>query len=371
MRRTVVYHLYSIVLFSAASIGLAGCKTSKTVTETAAETPKADTTVIPSFPSEMLYVLGKEWEAVYDTTSAKYNTEFAVQLRADSVGMGEYIEKRLTELYPEKAYKGYISKIETICKEILQQYVSTSPITNNIQAELSDTGTFEESTGNALLQISHNTDSTYTEEHSALEFTPQEETQFTTLNNLARQKERATRNDFDTLQIAAFEEENLLLSVMLWSGPKMFYRIIQSKARAEKLARYYYGEETHSGKPGDAFKHIYVNVLLHTYTNALTAWLVMDMYWEHAHPNAPCDHYMDLHNNIVGRDTRYHEFVNTESAKECSNAREWLLWAEQVQHFVQDSTNGSFQQWDKETPTFIVEPAAQKTDNIHYIYWDK
>lgn len=371
MQKKVIYYLYSLVFIGLTGAGLTSCKTSKIATEIHTETPQADTTLLPYFPSEVIYVLGKEWEAAHDPNTAKYSTARAVQLRTDSVDMSEYIEQRLTELYPEKAYKGYVNKIESICQEILRQYPATFSITNNIQEELPDTGFCSRTDGSTTQQESSGTDSIDQDEYFAMELTPREEIQLETLNHLASQENQATRNDFDTLHISEFEEENLLLSVMLQSGPKMFYRIIQSKARAEKLAQYYYGEETHSGKQGDAFKHIYVNVLLRQYTNILTAWLVMDMYWEHAHPNAPCDHYMDLHNNIVGRNTRYHEFVNTDSEGECSNAREWLLWAERVQHFVQDSTNGEFQPWNKESPTFIVEPAAQKTEDIHYIYWDR
>ena len=372
MRRHIIYYnLYSAVLIGIASIWLTGCKTTRAITESPIDTPHADTTLLPGFPSEMLYVLGKEWEAVYDTSSAKYNTARAIQLRKDSAGMGEYIEERLRELYPEKAYKGYVRKIESICQEILRQYPAKFSISNNMQEELPDTGFSEVTESNALQQADIGTDSIEEEECFSMEFTPREAIQLETLNHLANQEEWVTRNSFDTLHISEFEEENLLLSVMLWSGPKMFYRIIQSKSRAEKLAQYYYGEETHNGKPGDAFKHIYVNVLLRRYTNSMTAWLVMDMYWENAHKNAPCDHYMDLHNNIIGRNTRYHEFVNADSATACSNAREWLLWAERVPQFVQDSTNGELQPWNKETPTFIVEPAAQRTEKIHYIYWDR
>ena len=78
---------------------------------------------------------------------------------------------------------------------------------------------------------------------------------------------------------------------------------------------------------------------------------------------------MDMHNNIIGRQTRYDEFtaINTE----CSQTRHWLQWAENVQHFVQDSLNGNRQMWDKETPRFIVEPAANQVINTQYIYWDK
>lgn len=46
-------------------------------------------------------------------------------------------------------------------------------------------------------------------------------------------------------------------------------------------------------------------------------------------------------------------------------------WGENVQHFIQDSVNAHRQAWDKETPTFVVEPAAQQVSDTQYIYWDK
>ena len=169
--------------------------------------------------------------------------------------------------------------------------------------------------------------------------------------------------------IANHEEEDILLTLLLWRGPRLFYRVLQSKARAEKLARYYYGDATNNGRPGDAFKHIYVNVLLRTYVGEWMTHAIMDIFWEWKSPNAPCDYFMDMHNNIIGRETRYDEFTTTNS--ECSATRHWLQWAENVQHFVQDSVNGDFQGWDKETPRFVVEPAANKVSNNQYIYWDR
>ena len=179
-----------------------------------------------------------------------------------------------------------------------------------------------------------------------------------------------TREAFDTLNISYFEEENILLTLLLWRGPRMFYRVLQSKARAEKLAYYYYGEATNNGRPGDAFKHIYVNVLLRTYVGEWLSHAIMDVFWEWKSPNAPCDYYMDMHNNIIGRQTRYADFTTIDT--QCNaDMRHWLQWAENVQHFIQDSVNGDFQGWDKETPTFIVEPAAKQVSDTQYIYWDK
>ena len=207
------------------------------------------------------------------------------------------------------------------------------------------------------------------QEFAILELTPTERSEWEKLQTLIRHPKFLTRESFDTLDISSFEEENLLLTVLLWRGPRMFYRIMQSKARAEKLAYYYYGDATNNGRPGDAFKHIYVNVLLRTYVGEWMSHAVMDLFWEWKSPNAPCDHYMDLHNNIIGRQSRYNDFTAAEEG--CDNSRHWLQWAENVQSYIQDSINGDKQNWDKETPTFIVEPAAEKVSAYQYIYWDK
>ena len=78
---------------------------------------------------------------------------------------------------------------------------------------------------------------------------------------------------------------------------------------------------------------------------------------------------MDMHNNIIGRNTYYDDFTAVDT--QCTDTRHWLQWAENVQHFVQDSVNGDYQGWNKETPTFVVEPAAKKVSPQRYIYWDR
>ena len=54
-----------------------------------------DTSVIPMFDASVLYILAREYENSRDT------------LRS----MGEYVEERLIDLYPEKAYRGMMSKV--------------------------------------------------------------------------------------------------------------------------------------------------------------------------------------------------------------------------------------------------------------------
>ncbi len=335
---------------------LVGCRTQNTLPSKEGMgggfTP--DTTALPTFPSEAFYVLGARWEA--DSMLQKEQN------------LADFIEQELIRLYPEKAYKGYISKLCSVADLLLVSSTQRPTLFAPKQQEITFTNLQHSDVQHSDLYLLIDSLSEEEELH-VLELTPQEKADWTALQSLVHNALPLTRETFDTLNIEFFEEENILLSLLLWRGPRMFYRVLQSKARAEKLAYYYYGEATNNGRPGDAFKHIYVNVLLRTYVGEWLSHAIMDIFWEWKSPNAPCDHYMDLHNNVIGRQTRYEEFTTIDA--QCSDTRHWLQWGENVQRFIQDSVNGDLQGWDKETPTFIVEPAAEKVSDMQYIYWDK
>ena len=73
-----------IIILLALVCCLYSCKTKKTVEDVSViESVKiqADTTVIPSFPSEVLYVVSREYESVWDSTREKYNTVEAEYIR--------------------------------------------------------------------------------------------------------------------------------------------------------------------------------------------------------------------------------------------------------------------------------------------------
>ena len=342
-------------------VALAGCSTSRSLPfrEGLGVGISPDTTTLPTFPAEALYVLGAQWE-----TDSVLRQEQSI---------AEYIEQELIRLYPEKAYRGYVSRLCSVTDRLLsdakQHPTLFMPKKQEITFASLPTGDLPQYTTPQTDLYLHLDSLTQNEELYLMELTPQEQADWETLQDLVHTQQPLTREAFDTLNIEFFEEENVLLTLLLWRGPRLFYRIIQSKARAEKLARYYYGDATTFGRPGDAFKHIYVNVLLRTYVGEWISHAIMDILWEWKSPNAPCDHYMDLHNNILGRQTRYLDFTQIDT--QCSDTRYWLQWAENVQHFVQDSVNGHRQSWDLKTPTFVVEPAAKQVSELQYIYWDK
>ena len=344
MLKNLLYIILGGVLF------LTSCRSQMV---TVATTPTPDTTVLPTFPAEVLYVLGARWEA--DTVLQQKQS------------MDNYIEQELIRLYPNKAYEGYIHRICVVVDGLLRAETHPTPsFYHHPKQEIR----FAEAHHSHSMPLLARLDSTaIDDEMHLMALTPQEQAHWDQLQHLVHTTAPLTPEAFDTLNMDFFEEEDLLTAVLLWRGPRFFYRILQSKARAEQLSRYYYGDATNNGRPGDAFKHIYVNVLLRTYVGEWVTHLIMDLFWEWKSPNAPCDYYMDLHNNIVGRVSRYNDFTTFDA--QASDTPYWLQWAENVQHFVQDSVNGHRQGWDKETPTFIVEPAAKQVDEQQYIYWDK
>ena len=338
-------------------LALVGCRTQKL-----SQSPhrhialSPDTIALPAFPAEALYVLAAQWEAD--------------SLLQQKLSIADYMEQELIRLYPEMAYKGYINRLCTIADRLLADSKQRPTLFAPSRQEITSSSSPHRQSPTGAADLYLYLDSlSQSDELQLMDFTPQEQADWDALQSLVHAPQPLTREAFDTLNIEFFDEENILITLLLWRGPRMFYRILQSKARAEKLAYYYYGEATNNGRPGDAFKHIYVNVLLRTYVGDWLSHAIMDVFWEWKSPNAPCDHFMDLHNNIIGRQTRYQDFTQIDA--QCSDTRYWLQWAENVQHFVQDSVNGHRQGWDKETPTFIVEPAAKQVSSQQYIYWDK
>ena len=314
-----------------------------------------DTTIIPSFDVEVLYVLAREYENAQDT------------LRS----MGEYVEERLIELYPEKAYRGMMSKVAEATMERMQtirrmpKYYSTSIDGITLSAP-------NESYFNLV------SDSV---EVDLMQMTEAEASVYWDLNALADGETRFDLRDLDSIvvfdsewglnarlmsdEIPYIAQEDWALSfVSMGVASSTIYRIFQSKVRAEYVARYFYKNNTSYGKRGDAYKHIFVNLLLRKYTTSKIAWLVMDVYWESASENKPCDRVMDFHNNLVGREYCFDKFLQ--------GSNDWRRWAYMVRTFVDDTTrNAEFMNWRLNTPEFIVEEECSKTNLYKYIYWSK
>ena len=314
-----------------------------------------DTTIVPIFDPAVLYVLAREYEGEQDT------------LRS----MGEYVEERLIELYPERAYRGMMSKMADATMSYLQD-VSRLPQYR--------TNTIDGLTMSSPNEVYFNSVSD-SAEVELMQMTEAEASIFWDLNALADAENKVRLADFNS--ISAFDSEWGLKVVLMgdeipyiakeeWAmsfvsmgvASSTIYRVLQSKARAEYVARHFYHTNTSYGKRGDAYKHIFVNLLLRRYTTSRIAWLVMDVYWERASINKPCDNVMDFHNNLVGREYQYDNLLG--------GSDDWREWAYNLRDFIDDTThNAEFMNWRFDTPSLIVNEEEKKVSPNKYIYWSK
>lgn len=366
--------LYIIIL-----IALVGClyscrskKVAETTPEVLQDVIQVDTTIIPSFPSEVLYVVSREYESVWDSTTDKYNTIEAEYIRENNVSIKEYMERRLISLFPNMAYIGLLDKIEGRAKDLIPEKTRRTPSFRSQDGYYMPA--FAEKVN--LEKVSDN----YEINHLLMSYS--ELQIYNRLNALADTSHFVSLKQVSDIQVKDslwnvdkklsedsvpyYMKESLLISFLTSGvGSHVFFRIMQSKARATYVAEFFYPGLTKDGRKGDAYKHLYVNTMLRNYVGATMAWLVMDIYWENAASNAPCDMVMDLHNNHVGRYSRYRDLRGAENTQ-------WVDWAYNVKSFVEDTTrNAQYQNWNKEIPLLVIKEEESKSNDRLYLYWNK
>lgn len=366
--------IYIIVLLSIVSI-FYSCKTKKVVEAPVVveeNVPQADTTLIPSFPSEVLYVLTREYESVWDSTRDKYDTKEAEYIRNNNVPIKEYMEYRLITLFPDLAYVGLLDKIENKAKQMLPSMSKVMPSFRSQDgyympsfAEKVDLERVSDENEIKKLYLSYSEQDVF-EKMNALadtsSFVELEEIRNIEVNDSIWNIDKKLSED----SVPYYMKESMLISMLTSGlGSHVFFRIMQSKARATYVAEFFYPGLTKDGRKGDAYKHLYVNTMLRNYVGPVMAWLIMDIYWENAASNAPCDMIMDLHNNHVGRNSRYRDLRGTEYSQ-------WVDWAYNVKSFVEDTTrNAQYHNWNKEIPLLVIKEEESKSNDRLYLYWNK
>ena len=366
--------IYIIILLSIVSI-FYSCKTKKVVKAPVVveeNVPQADTTLIPSFPSEVLYVLTREYESVWDSTRDKYDTKEAEYIRNNNVPIKEYMEYRLITMFPDLAYVGLLDKIENKAKQMLPSMSKVMPSFRSQDgyympsfAEKVDLERVSDENEIKKLYLSYSEQDVF-EKMNALadtsSFVELEEIRNIEVNDSIWNIDKKLSED----SVPYYMKESMLISMLTSGlGSHVFFRIMQSKARATYVAEFFYPGLTKDGRKGDAYKHLYVNTMLRNYVGSVMAWLIMDIYWENAASNAPCDMIMDLHNNHVGRNSRYRDLRGSEYSQ-------WVDWAYNVKSFVEDTTrNAQYHNWNKEIPLLVIKEEESKSNDRLYLYWNK
>lgn len=334
------------------------------------------------FPAPVIYMLAREYESIHDSTTLKYHTDVATLLRRDSISLPHYMEMRLSELYPGRSYKGLMQKLGRMARKAIPKKESR---TVQLPSGMSDSFVIlEDAAYHPTNRDAFHAFVSDADEMQFLGMTDAEREVYVLLNRLADDSTFFTLSDIDTVvvrdsnwnlnkpllsdSIPFFLQESLTVPFLFaGAGSYMFYRIMQSKARAEYVSNYYYPGQTKDGHRGDAYKHLFINVMLKRYTTEALAWLIMDVYWENQGSNAPCDMVMDLHNNHVGR-SRYRQF----RGDFWRDRYDWQAWSENIRLFVEDTTrNATYQSWNKRLPLFFIQQEEEKTDPQLYLYWNK
>lgn len=361
MKLKLIFIALSLLLFSGCS------KETQIIKPDFPLPPQIEQSKLPSFPAVVLYVVGREFETVKDGTSKKKEiTHKGIDKNIHELSLNQYIDYRLIELYPDDAYIGLADDMEVEGMQTLQQY----------EEYLDKLKVYEQQLG-----IYHEPEPplpTFTnleEEVLLLDLTYEEERQLRNLNLLATNPEFATLDDFNaffsankTLNI----DQKTIIPTWGWIaaggvvviGTYAVIRAVICKNRALEKQKVYYTNLS-SGSKSDAFKHIFVSMMLCRYLSQPTAWLIMDVFWETAGGNYPCDKYMDYHNNYIGRRSQY----NTFRGSWWSDMYKWEKWGERVRDFVNISSNGIKKNWDVNSSESAVKTDKNNTDKKKYIYW--
>jgi len=366
-----------IYIFTLLAIGLTSCdKTESYELTKTTEEPTSPTFVskLPSFNAEVLYVVGREYETLKDGTnqkSPKFNVKGNV-VNANTMTLYEYIEMRLIQLYPDVAYVGMAKDIEqegTQAMQMYKDYLAKRKVWEETQ------GVFREE------EIETPGFTSIENEIKLLAMTSEEEVQFRALNALATSSELVTNADLEnTLKSKSIKgiqkAPQITLAAALGVAVVVVgvYAVIRAeicKDRAVAKQSEFYGSR--ADLQPDAFRHIYVSMMLRRYLSQPTSWLIMDVYQENVKnwfnksgANAPRDKYMDYHNNNVGRDTQYDQL----RGKWLKDMHKWELWGERVKNFVNDSNNGVKKRWLSTTDNETVKSDRNSTDNYKYIWYE-
>lgn len=365
-----------IYIFTLVAFMLTSCNDNEVVQKQSFEEPSPPTFVskLPSFNAEALYVVGREYETLKDGTSKK-SPKFKVKgnvVNANAMTLYEYIEMRLIELYPDVAYVGMAKDMEhegTQAMQMYNDYLAKRKVWEESQ------GIFREE------EIETPGFTSIEDEIQLMSMTPEEEAKFRALNALATGSEFATTSDFENLfkvksnadiqKAVQFEPVSTATIVAVVASVGLVYaaaRVIICYDRTIEMQQRDDFYKNKSGMLPDAFKHIYVSMMLRRYLTQPMAWLIMDVGWENiASPNnLPRDKYMDYHNNNVGRDTQYDLF----RGKWLADMHKWELWGARVRDFVDNTNNGIKMNWLETTDKETVKSERNNANKNKYIWYE-
>jgi len=282
---------------------------------------------VPTFPTYTIHILEREY----------LHQRSIDNQRLGSMTLEEYIESRLLELYPDMAYEGMLEYVTGLYEQFEAEY----------EQYMEQEALYEASIG--LEPEPKEEYVPFTTLENEIEFTDMTQEEIDLFLALEEIAQADTPVDIETLENLLNADGGRLGQRVFAAGaipyiigfiPYAAFRLIQSKNRAINKANEYYGEDNITfGKRGDAFKHIYVSMLLRRYlTRPVSAFA---MYLNEARrdingTNNPPNREMDLHNNYIGRSSKYRHF----RARWFWDRYNWKKWSRRVRDYVNNHSNG-------------------------------
>lgn len=334
--------------------------------------PPTITTVLPSFPCDVLFVINKEYELAEDglTLKTEYNG-----LPITAYSKGKYLELRLADLYPNLVYEGLVDDSQDFCDSVkmaYEAYLALNPQTPDTTGMKS---------GNAFsVMVDKDEDVTFMTEEQFfvhLKMTDEERALFNVFKGLAASESYATLED---ILKASENTTGLKQTRFCWAAfscicilavgyvSNIYYTAITCRDRASNATSNYYSNYSNAGQKGDAFRHISVSMMLRRYLNLTKAFLIMDVIYEGiTNQNEYArDTHMDLHNNWVGRETKYWTFRGSYFGDMYS----WQTWLYRIKSFVDNSNNGVHKSWTTgDSFSSLLWDRLQNPCPYKYIYY--
>jgi hypothetical protein len=331
-----------------------------------AQTPRLETKT-PTYPAIAVYIVYREY----------VNQNAGIRrLYHDDPKYQRYMEKRLRELYPQRGYAGMMREAVAEMRQYRRAWreyenelgigvMSTEPCSGQEYQVIEDP---ECGTGGGGAPAVYDDDQSWSaqqefvvdetyvptvqEEADSLQVTSAENDLLYYYEDLARGESgyqiAATGGEYsrdELIRMAASGVRpgeataqiwgpaiTIPLSVAAFLGP----RVLFSKLRAESASASYYPNLIPGDTRRDAFRHVYVNVMLRRYCSGPIAEAIMDANeWGNEAWGARV---MDYHNNDLGRYAKYQHFRGHWFWDRWS----WGVWGHKVRRYIDDPQNGTF-----------------------------
>ncbi|HEY0024770.1 MAG TPA: hypothetical protein VGB24_17790 [Longimicrobium sp.] len=321
----------------------------------------------PTYPAIAVYIVFREY----------VNQNAGIRrLDDDNPKYQRYMEKRLRELYPQRGYAGMMREAVVEMEQYRRAWreyeiesgvgvMSTEPCSGQEYQVIEDP---ECGTGGGGTPVVYDDDQSWTaqqefvvdetyiptvqEEADSLQATSAENDLLYYYEDLARGESgyqiAATSGKYsrdELIRMAAAGSRPGEVTAQVWGpvitiplGVAAFLgpRVLFSKLRAESASQSYYPNLIPGDTRRDAFRHVYVNVMLRRYCSGPVAQAIMNANeWGNGVWGARV---MDYHNNDLGREVKYKHFRGHWLWDRWS----WGVWGHKVRCYIDDPQNGTF-----------------------------